>query len=135
MLSGVDCLLIRETFFFFRQAHISRVFLPGAIAQGHCYIYVFRIGSYCRAIESFFSASYLSTGLSILPLAGQYLCDGFAVTSFLGNHMRIQDLTFRKSLRQLGTALEWPEAKKNADKVRNWGIEVGLVARKNVDSR
>lgn len=26
--------------------------------------------------------------------------------------------------RQLGTALEWPEAKKNADKVRRWGIEV-----------
>ncbi|KAE8557269.1 glutamate--cysteine ligase [Talaromyces marneffei ATCC 18224] len=26
-------------------------------------------------------------------------------------------------LLQLGTALEWPEAKKNADKVRKWGIE------------
>ncbi|CRG86160.1 glutamate--cysteine ligase catalytic subunit [Talaromyces islandicus] len=26
-------------------------------------------------------------------------------------------------LLQLGTALEWPEAKKNADKVRRWGIE------------
>lgn len=29
--------------------------------------------------------------------------------------------------RQLGTALEWPEAKKNADKVRKWGIEVSFL--------
>ena len=28
------------------------------------------------------------------------------------------------SARALGTALEWPEAKKKADLVRKWGIEV-----------
>jgi hypothetical protein len=28
--------------------------------------------------------------------------------------------------RALGTALEWPEAKKKASQVRQWGIEVGL---------
>lgn len=44
--------------------------------------------------------------------------------------MRIQNSNILTIIRQLGTALEWPEAKKNADKVRNWGIEVGLVVRK-----
>jgi hypothetical protein len=29
--------------------------------------------------------------------------------------------------RALGTALEWPEARKNADKVRKWGIEVSSL--------
>lgn len=127
MLSGVDCLLIRETFFSFCPAHILRTFLPQAIAQGYSFIDVFKIASYCRAIGSFFSASYLS---SILPLGVEYLCDGFAVTSFLGNFRRIQNSNILKIFRQLGTALEWPEAKKNADKVRKWGIEVGLVVRK-----
>ena len=28
-------------------------------------------------------------------------------------------------LRALGTPLDWPDAKKNADHVRDWGIEVG----------
>lgn len=90
-LSGVDCLLIRETFFFFCPAHFLRTFLLEAIAQGHSFIDVFKIGSYCRSLESFLSASSLSTGLSILPLGVEYLCDGFAVTSFLGIFMRIQN--------------------------------------------
>ena len=28
--------------------------------------------------------------------------------------------------RAIGTPLEWPEAKENADHVREWGIEVNL---------
>lgn len=60
----------------------------------------------------------------------EYVCDGFAVTSFLGDFVRIQASNISKTFRQLGTALEWPEAKKNADKVRKWGIEVGPVVEK-----
>ena len=30
-------------------------------------------------------------------------------------------------LRALGTPLEWPEAKKEANRVRTWGIEVRLI--------
>lgn len=32
-------------------------------------------------------------------------------------------ITLNMGLLQLGTALDWPDAKKNADQVRNWGIK------------
>jgi hypothetical protein len=38
--------------------------------------------------------------------------------------MRLQCANSAFNIRALGTALEWPEAKKNADRVRRWGIEV-----------
>jgi hypothetical protein len=34
--------------------------------------------------------------------------------------------------RALGTPLDWPEAKKNADHVRQWGIEVGTTIEGNM---
>lgn len=34
--------------------------------------------------------------------------------------------------RTLGTPLDWPETKKNADHVRQWGIEVGMILRNNI---
>jgi glutamate--cysteine ligase catalytic subunit len=33
-------------------------------------------------------------------------------------------------LRALGTPLEWPEAKKNANHVRAWGIEVEVPGKR-----
>lgn len=63
MLSGVDCLLIRETFFSLLSSSNLEDISPRGYC-GHSFIYVFKIGCYCRAIGSFFSASYLSTELS-----------------------------------------------------------------------
>jgi hypothetical protein len=64
-----------------------------------------------------------SASSSVLPLK---LRDGFIVSLWL----LVNELTYRwhangdTALRALGTALEWPDAKKQADLVREWGIKV-----------